>query len=78
MKWDPATFACLAATAYAAPAPAPAPQGVPESIAPAGAPPAGCEPSYPGTFGITVVPVSAPAKRDVQVRTTDQHRRYIS
>ncbi len=57
------TFALLALAAAAIAKPMP--QGVTEVIAPSAGLPAGCSPTYPGTFEITVVNVTKSAKRDL-------------
>ncbi|KAF2087638.1 hypothetical protein K490DRAFT_22369, partial [Saccharata proteae CBS 121410] len=45
------------------------PQGVTQVIAPSAAAPAGCEPTYPGQFSITIVNVTeSQTKRDVSKR----------
>jgi len=44
------------------------PQGVTVAIAPSATAPAGCSPTYPGTFEITVVNVTSPTKRSLTER----------
>ncbi|KIX93425.1 uncharacterized protein Z520_10844 [Fonsecaea multimorphosa CBS 102226] len=61
------TFALLTALAVSALA-SPLPQGVTSAIAPSSPAPEGCQPSYSGSFEITVVNVSSSAKRDLHER----------
>ncbi|KIW96053.1 uncharacterized protein Z519_03119 [Cladophialophora bantiana CBS 173.52] len=63
------TFALLTALAVSALA-SPLPQGVTSAIAPSSPAPGGCQPSYSGSFEITVVNVSSASKRDLSERQT--------
>ena len=56
-----AIAAILAYTADAAPAPVP--QGVTANLPASGVAPPGCKPTFPGVFGMTVVPIKGKSKR---------------